>query len=149
METKAAKEQQAGRRELQHSSRRAAGEPAKETKSRVKGKEELQTGSTLITMLQKSLTAELHGTGLQRTAPWVSPRLPVCVSLCVCVGVCVASFGIILIQSLRTMPCCSFNLRWAWDLCQDNCQQEAKSPSPSSTPDCDSDSRLRIRWPSI
>lgn len=85
MATKAAKEQRAGRR--------VEGEQQKEAESRVKGKEELQTGSTLITMLQKSLTAELHGTGLQpepllgclRDCRNVSLSLFFSVCLCRCV----------------------------------------------------------------
>lgn len=68
----------------------------KEAESRVKGKEELQTGSTLITMLQKSLTAELHGTGLQpepllgclRDCRNVSLSLSLSLSGCVCRCVC-------------------------------------------------------------
>lgn len=62
----------------------------KEAESRVKGKEELQTGSTLITMLQKSLTAELHGTGLQPEPLLGCLRDCRNVSLCVCFSLCVS-----------------------------------------------------------
>lgn len=95
METKAAKEQQAGRRELQYSSRRAAGEPAKEAKSRVNGKEKLQTGSTLITMLQKSLTAELHRNRSLGVSETAGMRLSLCVCDSLCVCVCVSVCGIL------------------------------------------------------
>jgi len=69
--------------------------------------------STLITMLQNGLTAIY--VELSLVSDWVCGIL-----------------GIILIQSLRTMAMarCSFNLRWAWDLCQDNCQ-DRKPTTPA------------------